>query len=1093
MAVKVSAATWVGRLTDRDIGRVVGEASLGRARGYAVTGAVRTLVEGDRGRVLLATVSGSRPAGYQTVVRLLDDAGVPRWSGSCSCPVGFDCKHTAAVLLTAREALQADTPAEERGWERMLAPLVQSAPAAADGLPGLGLEVSLVTALAPTRGTTARRVRIRPLREGRNKPWVRQGAGWSDLTRSWGRPDVRPDHRAVLGDILALHRATAAGYYGYGSPDVEVDDLGPAVWPLLRRCELVGIPLVAAGDGLAEVTLVPSAAEVRVDVRRHEDGLTVRPVLAMGEATPVGARLLLGDPAHGVAVLGADGTLTLAPLAAPPPAALGALLQAGTTVEVPGPDVPRFLGLYYPVLARRLAVGSSDDSVALPEGVTTMLTLEATYRPGHRLELRWGFAYQVPAHGGSEPAEVRVGLTPGPTDPPRDLEHEHALLAGLTELDALPRLRHRSATGALHPSPQSALVGMDTVTFTTEVLPALQAREDVHVDVTGEPPAYEEAEQAPVVHLETRDTDEHQGDWFDLHVTVSVDGQEVPFAPLFAALARGEEVMLLDSGTWFPLDRPELTSLRALIEEARELSDADGDTLRVSRYQVGLWEELVALGVVEQQSARWGEAVSGLLGSAEQQAPAVPAGLQATLRPYQEQGYQWLAMLWDARLGGVLADDMGLGKTLQALAMAVRAHERGELADPLLVVAPASVVGTWVEEAARFSPGLRVVPVTATGRRRGTSLAGAVDGAQVVVTSYTLLRLEADDYQALRWSGLVLDEAQFVKNHRSRTYQAARRLGAPFTLAITGTPLENSLMDLWAMLSLAAPGLFPRPEVFAERYRRPIETGAAPEQLQALRRRVRPFLLRRTKDQVAPELPPKQEQVVHIALSPAHRRIYGQHLQRERQRVLGLLEDMDRHRVAIFRALTLLRQLSLDPVLVDEAYAGKGASAKVEALLEQLEEVAAEGHRALVFSSFTGFLGLVRERLDAAGIGYSYLDGRTRDRPRRIAAFREGDDPVFLISLKAGGFGLTLTEADYVFILDPWWNPAAEAQAVDRTHRIGQERPVMVYRLVSSDTIEDKVVALQQRKRDLFSRVVDEGEYTGGGLTADDIRGLLDG
>ncbi len=339
----------------------------------------------------------------------------------------------------------------------------------------------------------------------------------------------------------------------------------------------------------------------------------------------------------------------------------------------------------------------------------------------------------------------------------------------------------------------------------------------------------------------------------------------------------------------------------------------------------------------------------------------------------------------------------------------------------------------------------------------------------------------------------MLDEAQFVKNHRSRTYQAARRLGAPFTLAITGTPLENSLMDLWSMLSLSSPGLFPRPEIFTERYRKPIESGTSPEQLAVLRRRVRPFMLRRTKAEVAPELPDKQEQVVHVELSPGHRRIYGQHLQRERQRVLGPLADLDHNRIAIFRALTLLRQLSLDPALVDPAYAGKAPSAKLDALLEQLREVIAEGHRALVFSSFTGFQKLVRDRLDDAGIGYSYLDGRTRDRPKQITAWRTGDDPVFLISLKAGGFGLTLTEANYVFILDPWWNPAAEAQAVDRTHRIGQTRSVMVYRMVSQDTIEDKVVALQARKRDLFAKVIDGGELSGAALSADDIQDLLQG
>jgi SNF2 family DNA or RNA helicase len=250
-------------------------------------------------------------------------------------------------------------------------------------------------------------------------------------------------------------------------------------------------------------------------------------------------------------------------------------------------------------------------------------------------------------------------------------------------------------------------------------------------------------------------------------------------------------------------------------------------------------------------------------------------------------------------------------------------------------------------------------------------------------------------------------------------------------------------------------------------------------------------MLRRTKDLVASDLPPKTEQRLDVTLNPQHRRIYDTHLNRERQRVMRLVDDMNRNRMTILKSLTTLRQLSLDPSLVDEKYAGTAASSKIDVLTEQLHEIAAEGHRALVFSQFTRFLSLVRTRLTEEGIGHCYLDGRTRDRPQRIAEFTDGDDPVFLISLKAGGFGLNLTAADYVFVLDPWWNPAAEEQAIDRTHRIGQDKPVMVYRLVATDTIEEKVVALQQRKRDLFTQVLDGGAAASGTLTAEDIRELF--
>jgi SNF2 family DNA or RNA helicase len=469
----------------------------------------------------------------------------------------------------------------------------------------------------------------------------------------------------------------------------------------------------------------------------------------------------------------------------------------------------------------------------------------------------------------------------------------------------------------------------------------------------------------------------------------------------------------------------------------------------------------------------------------------VPATLQAELRPYQLDGYHWLHYLWSHDLGGILADDMGLGKTLQALALICQAKLARPDAPPFLVVAPTTVVSNWLSETARFAPELKVVALTeSTARRRG-SVTDAVAGADLVVTSYALLRIEIDRLVDQSWSGMILDEAQFVKNHRARTHQCAQRIVAPFKLAVTGTPLENSLMDLWALLSLTAPGLFPHADRFAEYYRRPIERHGDAGRLRQLQRRIRPLMLRRTKASVAAELPPKAEQVVTVDLDPRHRRLYQTHLQRERQKVLGLIDDLDHNRFTVLRSLTLLRRLSLDPALVDEAHSAIPA-AKVEVLVGDLTEVVQEGHQALVFSQFTSFLGRIRTRLDDAGISYAYLDGRTRQRDRVVNRFRSGEASVFLISLKAGGFGLNLTEASYCFVLDPWWNPATEAQAVDRTHRIGQTKPVMVYRLVARGTIEEKVMALKARKSELFGSVFsDDDGLASHALTAEEIRGLI--
>ncbi|NLG46763.1 DEAD/DEAH box helicase, partial [Gordonia sp. (in: high G+C Gram-positive bacteria)] len=351
------------------------------------------------------------------------------------------------------------------------------------------------------------------------------------------------------------------------------------------------------------------------------------------------------------------------------------------------------------------------------------------------------------------------------------------------------------------------------------------------------------------------------------------------------------------------------------------------------------------------------------------------------------------------------------------------------------------------------------------------------------------------DYEAFAsvdWTGTIFDEAQFLKNHNSKTYQAARRLNAPFKLAITGTPMENRVMELWSLVSVVAPGLYSSPKLFKEHFAEPIESGQAPERLEILRRRLRPIMLRRTKDQVLVDLPEKQEQMLPIELDPKHRKIYDTYLARDRQQLLGLLQDFDGNRIQVLRALTRLRQLSLHPGLVDEEHASIHA-AKIEYLSEQLPGLIDEGHSALVFSSFTGFLKLIAQTLDHQKIAYSYLDGSTpiSRRGAQIEQFTDGTTRVFLISLKAGGFGLNLTAADYIFMTDPWWNPAAESQAVDRAHRIGQHRAVTVYRMVSTGTIEEKVVDLQDRKRQLFDALLDDGAAFSGSITADDVRGLL--
>ena len=1064
-----NSAAWVMDVSDDDIKASWGVPTFLRGRSYEAAGHVVEYSVGRNGSID-AVVQGSRGKVYRTFLHH-DQSGV---SSACSCPMRMGCKHAVAVLLAARESAAAPAVPAAASWENLLHGLLPS-PASEEGTIELGLEFRIDGSPEKLDGLV-----LRPMRIGK-QGWVRSQAGWIDVTTNYRGLNYEPAQREVL---LQMSRLTGQHQYAYGHPgSLPLSSLGPLGWSLLRQVVDTGIQLLA-GDGLQDVEVSFDPVRIWLDLTTRQDGAQELAISGdLGPLPPGGRRFLIGEPAHGVGELEPGGQLRLHPLADMLPEALRGLFNRDLRITIPRQDADRFQLMYLPALARKgLVMSEAYNPADLPR---PQLALELTHEPDHRMLLSWGFRYT------SSQAATQVQLRTRGGGVLRDLSAESEIEeAAVRLLGGFPTLREPHRERLI---PRAALSHTDTARFVTEVLPHLEAQ-GVVVTRFGEAPDYSRAAEAPVISIGAEDTQDN--DWFDLHVRITVAGKEVPFGLLFRALAAGDDVMLLDNGTWLPLDRPELDRLRQLLAEARDLVEHRPDgTFRISAYQAGWWEELVEIGTVEQdnQSQRWRDRVQTLLslGSGEREI-AVPDGVAATLRPYQMQGFTWLTALWDAGLGGVLADDMGLGKTLQTLTLLERARELGQLDEaPALVVAPASVAGTWAEEAARFTPGLRVTAIRATRNRRGTELADEIRDAHVVVTSYTLLRLEDEAYLGQQWRCLVLDEAQFAKNHRSRTHQVARRIEAPFTLAITGTPLENSLGDLWSMFFLAAPGLFPRLDGFTTTYRKPVEKDGDAAVLARLRTRIRPFMLRRTKREVAAELPEKVEQVTRLELTPAHRRRYDQHLTRERTRVLGMLEDMDRNRVAIFQALTRLRQLALDPRLVDPGLP-PAPSAKITSLLEQLRELAGEGHRALVFSSFTGFLKLVREALDAEGIEYVYLDGRTRDRPARIAQFREGQAPVFLISLKAGGFGLTLTEADYVFVLDPWWNPAAENQAVDRAHRIGQTRAVNVYRMVSADTIEEKVVALQQRKRDLFASVVDTGEFRGTAITAADIRGLLE-
>lgn len=838
--------------------------------------------------------------------------------------------------------------------------------------------------------------------------------------------------------------------------------------------------------------------------------------------------------------------LALIPLVEPLDAASEALISAGT-VEIPAAERPAFQRDFLPALSRSVPALTPDPALALPTVTPPRLVLELTFdeEVRHDAQLGWHWEYPLNPFDADPEHESGVQRLPAFGYPGeeggevRDERFEARVLRSVRSVLA--------AHPALASLEERRIEGWETRELLSAILPKLRRISAIRVRFNGTPPEFVEATDALI---EVTVTEGNSRDWFGLGIAVKVNDWTVPFAQIFEALDRGADRILLGNGTYFSLRRPEFKTLRTLIAEARELDDAGGE-LRINRHQAGLFSELESLAASVQTTRRWDEQVRSLLALVEasearkadpaegEDKPAtsadvhgkrnergsarsslnreypVPASLRATLRPYQVEGYRWLTFLYEHRMGGILADDMGLGKTVQALALLAHAIEEhsttapSEPFAPFLVVAPTSVISNWAAEAERFLPEAKVVTITETTAGK-TPLAERVAGAHLVLTSYTLLRMDEDAYVSYAaglgseegpggetpgWGALLLDEAQFVKNTGTRAWSIARAMPARTKIAMTGTPLENNLMELWALLAIVADGLFPSARAFRDLYARPAESGEDPAHAAAttarLRQRIRPLMLRRTKELVAAELPAKNDVRVNLPLSPGHRRIYDTHLQRERQKVLGLLEDMDKNRFTIFQSLTLLRRLALDAALIDpDAYEGV-TSAKREYLVERLPELLADGHRVLVFSQFTGYLKSIARALGEKGIDHLYLDGSTRNRAEVIEAFRSGAAPVFLISLKAGGFGLNLTEADHVFIMDPWWNPAAEQQAVDRIHRIGQEREVHVYRLVAEGTIEEKVMQLKASKAALFDAVVGEGEFASAAVTAEDVRALF--
>ncbi|HMP74403.1 MAG TPA: DEAD/DEAH box helicase, partial [Kiritimatiellia bacterium] len=575
-------------------------------------------------------------------------------------------------------------------------------------------------------------------------------------------------------------------------------------------------------------------------------------------------------------------------------------------------------------------------------------------------------------------------------------------------------------------------------------------------------------------------------------------GGELSPAEIQRALLKGEAFVERGARTYL-LDAGAIESMQGMFAdcEARE-GKRPGQFRLPGVYASYVKSSLDALdGVDVEATPGWLEAARRMNREVKfSEVEPIPS-LRGVLRPYQRDGLNWLVFMERAGLGGILADEMGLGKTLQTLAWIAHVREDATLRGvPGLIVCPTSLVENWAEEAAKFTPHLRVLLLH--GGDRHERFEGVAE-ADLVITSYALLRRDIERYREMTFSLAALDEAQHIKNRATQNAQAARQIRAHHRLVLTGTPIENSVSDLWSIMDFLMPGYLGRHDDFRANYELPISRGGQEaEQAQGrLRRKLHPFLLRRLKKDVAKDLPPKIERVAFCRLTADQRAVYKEVLEASRRRISDLVsaQGFNRSRMEIFKTLLQLRQISCHLDLLKlRGVESKAPSAKLDLFLELLDEAVDGGHRVLVFSQFVSMLTILREALEARGLTYCYLDGSTKERMKEVHRFNSDRSvPVFLISLKAGGTGLNLTGADMVIHFDPWWNPAVENQATDRAYRIGQKRTVYSIKLIAKDTVEEKVLAMQQRKKMVIDATLESDEQVLEKMSWEDVKELLEG
>jgi superfamily II DNA or RNA helicase len=575
-----------------------------------------------------------------------------------------------------------------------------------------------------------------------------------------------------------------------------------------------------------------------------------------------------------------------------------------------------------------------------------------------------------------------------------------------------------------------------------------------------------------------------RNDWFDIYAVVHFGPYKIPFMDLRNHILNHKKEFTLPSGEIAVIPEKWFSQYGNLIHFAEQ-----GQGLKLRKHHLGL---LTDLAEGEMAGIAMDRKLQKLNNFEEVADVPMPVNFSGSLRPYQQAGYNWFHFLKEYHFGGCLADDMGLGKTIQTLALLQKHKEDTEAANgksTSLLIMPTSLIYNWMNEAKKFTPQLKLMVHTGAFRYKTPEVFANYD---VVVTTYGISRIDIELFKSYLFDYVILDESQNIKNPSSKSYQAVKQLKSRFKLILSGTPVENSVNDLWTQMSFINPGLLGSQQFFMNEFVTPIEKKKDEEKARKLQAIIKPFVLRRTKEQVATELPPKTEHLFYSKMSDEQASVYEKVKSLYRNELLKSLEDgtFAQAQMQVLQGLIKLRQIANHPAMIDEEY--EGDSGKFEDVVHTLRNVLDGGHKVLIFSQFVKQLQIYRRHMDQEGIAYTYLDGSTQNRGEIVKRFQEDHQTkVFLISIKAGGVGLNLTEADYVFILDPWWNPAVEQQAIDRTHRIGQTKNVFIYKFITKDSVEEKILALQQRKLSVARALITTEESFIKTLTADDIRDIL--